>query len=70
MALRGGGDVFGTRQSGLTSYRMIDLAERARSQGRMVLETNLDLSGDHGEALRILLYLFERDAAVRFFLSD
>lgn len=75
LALRGGGDVLGTRQSGLTSYRMVDLAvqkdlaEWARSQSKVVLETNPDLSGDHGEALRILLYLFERDAAVRFFRS-
>ena len=74
LALGGGGDVLGTRQSGLTSYRMIDLAvqkdlaEWARSQSRVVLETNPDLSGDHGEALRILRYLFEGDAAVRFFL--
>ena len=75
LALRGGGDVLGTRQSGLTSYRMVDpavqkdLAELARSQSKVVLETNPDLSGAHGEALRTLLYLFERDAAVRFFRS-
>jgi ATP-dependent DNA helicase RecG len=35
----------------------------------MVLEKDPQLTGPRGKALRVLLYLFERDAAVRYLVS-
>jgi ATP-dependent DNA helicase RecG len=71
LRLRGEGEVLGTRQSGLPGFRLArlesdaDLLAAARDDARLVIECDPDLGGERGEALRLLLYLFERDAAVR-----
>ena len=71
LRLRGPGEVLGTRQSGMANFRIADAAqdadllEQARADARLVLATDPDLATPRGEALRVLLYLFERDAAVR-----
>ena len=55
----------------LPEFRMADLVqhadlmEAARDDTRLILERDKDLEGPRGPALRALLYLFERDAAVR-----
>jgi ATP-dependent DNA helicase RecG len=69
--LRGGGDVLGTRQSGLPAFRIAVLPqhqvllEAARDGARLRLSRDPELKGKDAEALRLLLYLFERDDAVR-----
>ncbi len=71
LRLRGAGELLGTRQSGLPEFRMADLVqhadlmEAARDDTRLILARDKDLESPRGAALRALLYLFERDAAVR-----
>jgi ATP-dependent DNA helicase RecG len=71
LKLRGEGELLGSRQSGAPGFRVArleahsDLLEIARSDARLMLERDPDLSSPRGEALRLLLYLFGRDEAVR-----
>jgi ATP-dependent DNA helicase RecG len=71
LRLRGSGEVLGTRQSGIASFRLASLADHgellqaARDDAKLVLETDPDLKTQRGDALRTLLYLFERDDAIR-----
>ena len=75
LKLRGEGELMGTRQSGQQNFHLADLAlhadlvETARDDARLVLATDAGLSGSRGEALKVLLYLFRRDEAVRLLRS-
>ena len=72
LRLRGGGEVLGTRQSGLPELRLADLARHAElvavahDDARLVLERDPQLTRPRGDALRLLLYLFRRDEAVQY----
>jgi len=71
LRLRGGGDLLGTRQSGIPGFRVAQLAvhgnllRTARDDAALILGRDPDLASERGQALRTLLYLFERDDAVR-----
>jgi len=73
--LRGSGDPLGLKQSGLPSYRIADLAahadllEIASEAARYDTARENVFEGERGEALRTLLYLFERDEGVRLMRS-
>jgi ATP-dependent DNA helicase RecG len=70
LKLRGEGDVLGVRQSGLPGYRIArpeahgQLIAQARDEALRIMKENPKLTGARGEALRCLLYLYERGEAI------
>jgi len=73
--LRGSGDPLGLKQSGLPDYRIADLAahagllEMASDAAQYEVAREGVFDGPRGEALRTLLYLFERDEGIRLMRS-
>ena len=71
LRLRGEGEVLGTRQSGAPGFKLARLEADGRPFDRgarrcpPVIERDPELTSARGEALRLLLYMFERDAAIR-----
>ncbi len=68
--LRGAGDYLGTRQSGLPGYLLAtpethdELLPMARQDAVMILDRDPDLQSERGQALRILLNLFDQREAI------
>ena len=70
MRLRGAGEILGTRQSGEAGFRLASpeqvnaLIAAANDDARLLVDRDGGLASARGQAARLALYLFERDAAV------
>ncbi len=70
LELRGAGEMLGTKQAGEQEFKLADpervakLVQTARDDARLLLDRDGGLEAPRGQAARVLLYLFERDAAV------
>ena len=70
LELRGGGELLGLKQSGDADYRLatpeqlVRLLPVAHDDARLFVERDGGMEGVRAEAVRLCLYLFERDAAV------
>jgi ATP-dependent DNA helicase RecG len=73
--IRGGGDLLGKRQSGQPGWRLADPVEHegllrmASRDAALLLERDPKLTSERGHAIRLLLRLFERGAALRTLAS-
>ncbi|MCX7676053.1 MAG: helicase-related protein, partial [Alteraurantiacibacter sp.] len=70
LELRGGGELLGTRQSGIGAFSIATLdqgtrlIDAAQADARLLVERDGGLESPRGQAARVLLYLLERDWGV------
>ncbi|MBU2866298.1 ATP-dependent DNA helicase RecG [Pacificibacter marinus] len=71
LTMRGAGDVLGTAQSGVPKFRIADIETQsalmalAQNDARKLLHDDPELKSERGQAVRVLLWLMEKDRAIR-----
>ncbi len=71
LRMRGAGDLIGTAQSGLPTFRIADMERHgalmavAQSDARALLAADPGLQSPRGQAARVLLWLMRQDQAIR-----
>jgi ATP-dependent DNA helicase RecG len=76
LKLRGGGDILGTRQSGMPTFRIADfvsspdlcteLLALANKEAKWIVKNDPFLQSERGQNLRLLLRLFNRANAIKY----
>jgi ATP-dependent DNA helicase RecG len=75
LKIRGGGEVLGTKQSGMPEFRIFDFSQHremisiAQSDAKVILHNDPKLESPRGKALKNLLYLFEQDKQIKYLKS-
>jgi ATP-dependent DNA helicase RecG len=75
LELRGSGDLLGIKQSGMIEFRLADLSVHgellaaAHDDAKLIMARDPALSSPRGQALKVLLYLMERDQAIQYLRS-